>query len=56
MRVRRETSKRKWRTPVQLGVTRDAYESMRQRATAEGCSFAAWLRRAAFRELRRKLA
>ena len=40
-------------TPVQLRVTAEDYRRMRERASAEGLAFAAWLRRCAFKELRR---
>jgi len=45
--------KRTYRTPVQLGVTREIHKRLRQRAREEGLPLVTWLRRLAMRELRR---
>jgi hypothetical protein len=44
----------KHRTPVQLGVTREVYNRLRQRAAQDGLPLATWLRQLAIRELRRR--
>jgi len=49
-------AEKRYRSPVQLGVTPQVFKRLRQRAREEGLSLATWLRLLAIRELRRKKA
>jgi hypothetical protein len=49
-------TEKRYRAPVQLGVTPKVFKRLRQRAREEGLSLAAWIRLLAIRELRRKKA
>jgi hypothetical protein len=49
-------TEKRYRSPVQLGVTPRVFKRLRQRAHEEGLSLAAWVRLLVIRELRRKKA
>jgi predicted DNA binding CopG/RHH family protein len=55
-RPKRRPRKLPSRTMAALRLTREQYAAMRARAVEEGLPFATWLKRAALKELRRKVA
>ncbi len=54
-RAKRRARKLPSRTATALALTGEQYAAMRARAVDEGLSFSTWLKRAALKELRRKV-